>query len=264
MPINEKQKQNNCIDCREILTKSISISRYGNFKKYLFCFAFLFILHPSSLILSQEKDSLWLNSQWYYSTEDSSIIDWNILLPPFLRDELQLKRIIRDERFLQLRTLYSDTLAIDAIFDRAMIIAGGEKSHALFIATMAVMDHFRLGIRIPLLGVLSLPLTTESKEKFNQRSKNLPRRVLGDKKLKRIRDEDKLQHFFGSAYLTYVTGSKFLANAAGNFVEWGEERFIIGGAWDERDRAANRLGQEFGIRLLSGEDVLPSDVLWEK
>ncbi len=257
MPINEKQKQNTWEMDSRLKHSGMTIR-----SKYLLCFVFLFILHPSSFILSQQKDSLWLNEQWYYSIEDSSLFDWSFFFPSFLRNELQLKRYIRDERFQQLRLLCNDTLAVDAIFERAMIITGGEKAHALFIATLAVMDHFRLSIRIPLFGVLSIPLTTESKEQFNQRSKNLPRRVLGDKKLKRIRDEDKLQHFFGSAYLTYISGSRGFANGVGNFVEWGEERFIIGGAWDERDRAANRLGLEFGERLLFGEDIFPSDVLW--
>lgn len=223
----------------------------------------IFFFFPSG-IFSQEKDSLWLNDQWYFSPDDSSLIDFNLLLPAFLRDQLLLKRYIRDMRFLELQKSCNDTLAVDAIFDNAMVLAHEDIAHALLIAALATMDHFRLGIKIPFGIVLNLPLTTESKEKFAIRHHHLPKRILPDAVGKRIKDKDKLQHFFGSAYLTYVTGSSWLANLAGNFVEWGEEGFVVDGAWDERDRAANRFGQEFGKRLLHGEDILPSDVLWKK
>ena len=202
---------------------------------------------------------------WDYSTEDSSLISIQYFLPAVFRDESTLKRYIRDPRFQQLRRACSDTLAVDAIFARAFDIADGTMSHALLVAALATFDHFRLGIKIPLLGAIYLPLTiVESHKGFTERYAHLPRHVLPDKEGQRKRDRDKLQHFFGSAYLTYIFNSKTTANFFGDFVEWGEPLFIVGGDYDDRDKFANHLGQEFGMRLLDGEEVMPSDVLWRK
>ena len=210
---------------------------------------------------SEELDTL---CSWNYSDEDSSFINFDYVLPALMRDEIALKHYIRDPRFLELRRQCNDTMAVDAIFGRALEIADGSMSDALLIATLATFDHFRLGIRIPLIGTLYLPLTTESALAYNQRYIHLPRRVLPDSVGRRRSDRDKLQHFFGSAFMTYVFDSRSVARAFGDFVEWGEPLFIVGGDFDDRDKFANRLGQEFGMRLLDGEDVWPSDVLWGK
>jgi hypothetical protein len=137
-------------------------------------------------------------------------------------------------------------------------------AHALLIATLATFDHFRLGVILPLFGAIPIPLTLESRGEYKERFAHLPRRILPDSIGRNKRDRDKLQHFFGSAFLTYVFNSKSAARSLGDFVEWGEPRFIVGGDYDERDKYANRLGQEFGMRLLDGDEVLPSDVLWGK
>ena len=55
-----------------------------------------------------------------YLTEDSSFISVQYFLPPVFRDESSLKRYIRDPRFQQLRRACTDTLAVDAIFARAL------------------------------------------------------------------------------------------------------------------------------------------------
>ncbi len=218
--------------------------------------------NPDNAVFSNTADSL-CDSE--YSTEDSSFISYQYFLPPVFRDESTLKRYIRDPRFQQLRRACSDTLAVDAIFARAFEIADGTMSHALLVAALATFDHFQLGIKIPLLGAIYLPLTiVESRKEFAERYTHLPRHVLPDVEGRRKRDRDKLQHFFGSAYLTYIFNSKAIANFFGDFVEWGEPLFIVGGDNDERDKFANHLGQEFGMRLLNGEEVMPSDVLWRK
>jgi len=222
---------------------------------------FLFICFP--LLLSSQtvnKDSLWLADDWYYSTEDSSVIDFTNYLPPFLKDEAFLKRYLRNDRFYELRKFHDDTLAVDAIFDRAMLIADGNVKHALLISTFAVMDHRKLGLKIPLIGPLYLPLTTENDSLFRLRRTHLPKKLLSDKQ--RASDKDKLQHFFGSAFVAYLTNSSTIARWIGDLLETGEESFVLGGRYDKRDRLANEKGREFGLRLLRDENVLPSDVLW--
>jgi len=199
---------------------------------------------------------------WDYSVDDSSLFDFSYLLPEVFRDETALKRYIRDPRFLQLRRIAGDTIAVNMIFMRALDIADEDISLALLIAALATFDHFRLGIRTVIFGTIYLPLTLESDGAYRTRYAHLPRRVLPDSLGGRKNDKDKMQHFFGSAYLTYVFNSKAVARSFGDLIEWGEPRFIVGGDVDDRDKFANRLGQEFGMRLLDGEDVLPSDVLW--
>jgi hypothetical protein len=201
---------------------------------------------------------------WNYSVSDSSLVDFSYFLPEVFRDETALKRYIRDPRFLQLRRIAGDTIAVDMIFMRALDIADGDVSLALLIAALATFDHFRLGIRTGIFGPIYLPLTLESNSAYKTRYAHLPRRILPDSLGGRKNDRDKMQHFFGSAYLAYVFNSKEVARSFGDFIEWGEPIFIVGGDFDERDKFANRLGQEFGMRLLDGEDVLPSDVLWGK
>ena len=201
---------------------------------------------------------------WNYSVGNLSFLDPVYYLPAFLRNEALLKRYIRDRRFLQLRRMINDTVAVDIIFLRACDIADGDVSQALFVATLATFDHFRVGVKIPILGVLYFPLTFESDSVYKVRYAHLPRRVLPDSLGRRTNDRDKLQHFFGSAYLTYNLNSKEVARFLGDFIEWGEPLFIVGGEDDERDKYANRLGREFGMRLLEGEDVFPSDILWGK
>ena len=218
--------------------------------------------NPYAVVSSGPADSL---CDCDYATEDSSLISYQYFLPAVFRDESALKRYIRDPRFQQLRKACSDTLAVDAVFARAFEITDGTMSEALLVAALATFDHFRLGVKIPLLGAMYLPLTiVESRKEFAERYLHLPRHVLPDSAGGRKRDRDKLQHFFGSAYLTYIFNSKTIANFLGDFVEWGEPLFIVGGDYDERDKYANRLGQEFGMRLLDGEEVMPSDVLWRK
>jgi len=197
-----------------------------------------------------------------YPVDEPSFIDGINFVPSILRDQLLLKRYIRDPRFLDVRRLCSDTSAVDAIFLRSLEIADGDIGRALLVSLLGTMDHFRVGLRLPLAGVLWLPLTTETEEVFGIRHTHLPRRVLPDSAGRTASDRDKLQHFFGSAWVAYLTNSQWLANVFGNFVEAGEDAFVVGGVNDDRDKYANRLGQEFGLRLLDEDGVLPSDVLW--
>jgi hypothetical protein len=74
-------------------------------------------------------------------------------------------------------------------------------------------------------------------------------------------DRDKLQHFFGSAFLSYSFESSGSAERVGDAIELGEESFVVGGVSDERDGRANHHGQMFGLTLLRDEDVRPSDFL---
>ncbi len=232
----------------------------------------LCILHSAFCILSspcsfgqahESSDSLTerLTPEWYYEPTDSSFIDSSELLPDLFRHQVRLKEYIRDPRFFALRKSHDDTLAVDAIFDRAMLLADGNVKEALWISLFSVMDHRSLGFTLPLIGSVYIPLTLESDLQFKQRRTHLPKRILNDKN--RTTDKDKLQHFFGSAFLAYQTNSDVLVEWIGDLLESGEDAFVVGGNDDPRDKMANAKGREFGLRLLKDVTVMPSDVLWK-
>ncbi|MHB1050118.1 MAG: hypothetical protein ACYC09_08575 [Bacteroidota bacterium] len=222
---------------------------------------FSLLLFPFTLSAQTDSpDTLWLNDDWYYTADSPSFIDLTKFLPAFFRDEALLKRYLRDDRFYDLRKRYDDTLAVDAIYDRAMLIADGDIEHALLISTVAVMDHRRLGLRLPIVGAVWFPLTFEGDSLFRLRRTHLPKKVLDDRP--RASDKDKLQHFFGSAYIAYSTNSETAARWVGDLMEKGEDTFVLGGRDDVRDRLANERGRSFGLGLLYNPTLLPSDVLW--
>jgi hypothetical protein len=185
-----------------------------------------------------------------------------ILLPKILGDVTELKEFIRSEEFARLRRRVGDNLAVDLLFNRARELSWGNAYEALLISTVATFEHRRFGVRVPLLGPLVwIALTAEFEDDFRARLRSLPSRLYVDTPPGMAGDRDKLQHFFGSAFLTYLFESMEAADRVGEFVEWGEERFIVDGVNDERDRRANLQGQEFGMRLLEEPESRPSAFL---
>lgn len=219
--------------------------------------ALLFLPHPSAA----QPAAPWLSEEWYYDTDPVPLTDAVRLLPPFLEASTLLKRYLRDDRFYQLRKTLDDTLAVDAIYDRALLLTDGDIGKALLVSMIAVMDHQRLGLKLPLFGTVYFPLTSENDSLFKQRRTNLPKRVMTDGG--RGADKDKLQHFFGSAYLAYSVNSNTFAEFIGDLIEEWEQRFVMGGTTDTRDQAANAKGREFGSALQDDPSLLPSDILWK-
>jgi hypothetical protein len=182
-----------------------------------------------------------------------------LLLPKLVQDEVRLKEYIRSGKLAADKGPYNDLFAVDLIFDRALRLSWNNVFEALFISFLAVMDHDRFGVRLPVVGiVLWFPLTSEFRGEYEKRIEALPRRLYRDSPTDKAGDRDKLQHFFGSALLTYMTESAESAERLGDFVEWGEDEFIVGGVSDDRDVQANRNGQRFGIELLANPAARPS------
>lgn len=178
-----------------------------------------------------------------------------------VNNALLLKAYIRSKRFKTIRERFGDLQTVDALYIHALRLTQGNTSLALLYCTVATMDHRTVGLRIPLLRAF-LPLTNESSEEFIQRVNNLPKRFYAD--APSDGDRDKLQHFFGSAFIAHVFESRGAAERVGTFVEWGEDAFIVDGALDERDLRANGQGREFGLALINATDlntVLPSHFL---
>ncbi|HMK39021.1 MAG TPA: hypothetical protein VK569_06745, partial [Bacteroidota bacterium] len=145
-----------------------------------------------------------------------------LLVPKVFADCFSLREYVRSGELASARALYGDLYAVDCVFDRAMRLCWNNVYEALLVSAFALMDHRRFGVRLPLPGVvLWFPLTSEFDDEFSARVDSLPSRLYADTPPGRQGDRDKLQHFFGSAFLTAVSESAEGADRFGLFIEWG-------------------------------------------
>ena len=183
-----------------------------------------------------------------------------VLIPKVIADVCMLREHVRSEEFALLSGAGGDLRAVDALYRRALRLSWNNTWEALLLCTMATLDHRRVGIRLAGF-VFWFPLTSEFEEEFGARLRCLPVRLYADTPPGPMGDRDKLQHFFGSALLTYMFESAGPADRMAEFIEWGEELFVVGGANDDRDLRADRQGTAFGMALLEDETPLPSTYL---
>ena len=182
-----------------------------------------------------------------------------LLVVKVVADCARLKEYITSDEFAAIRRGAGDLVAVDALYDRALDLSWHNIPEALFISAFATMDHRRVGVRLPGIGALLwFPLTSEFSGDFSLRLRALPSRLYPDTPNDPGGDRDKLQHFFGSAFLAYSAKSNDPAERVGDFVEDTEEEFIVGGVNDVRDKRSNGHGRRFGLMLLADENALPS------
>jgi hypothetical protein len=178
--------------------------------------------------------------------------------PPLLiRNGIDLKDFIRSDAFAAYRRFAGDARAADAIYVRAMSLTANNTAVALLIATVATFDHYVVGVRVPLLN-LWFPLSNESREEFDARVRNLPSKLYADSPPGPRGDRDKLQHFFGSAFIALAFESQGAARRVGDFIEVGEDAAIVDGVNDARDERADWNGREFGAALMADNRLYPS------
>jgi hypothetical protein len=185
----------------------------------------------------------------------------DIFTPQIIIDTKHIRQYILDERFQVLRNRCGDMRTIDAIYLKSLKIADYNIARALFLSLMAVLEHRKIDFKILVVSSLKVPLTFEKDSIFSARIKHLPTHVYSDSPTTPEGDRDKLQHFFGSAYLSYVSEAPQFTRTVGNIIEWGEAKFIVNGTDDPRDNRANKHGGSFGRDLLEVKTLLPSDYL---
>lgn len=185
----------------------------------------------------------------------------DLVTPQLVQDTRRIRAYVRDARFAELKKLCGDMRAVDAIYIKALRITEYNIARALFLSMMAVLEHQNVDVKMPITGSVRLPLTFEEDSLFHARLANLPKRIYRDSPQEEHGDRDKLQHFFGSAYLAYASESPEFARSTGNVIEWGEAKFVVGGVDDPRDKRANQQGEAFGKDLLIVKTLLPSDYL---
>ena len=202
------------------------------------------------------QDSL---SRYFQFDESSTFGFLTSYFPPFfIQHGMELKSFIRSRTFDAIRRKYGDLKAVDAIFIRAMKITNENTAVSLLISAIAYFEHRTVHLKVPIFALV-FPLTNESEKEFTRRVKNLPAKIYSDTPLNG--DRDKLQHFFGSAFLAFIFESRQPAERFGDFIEEGEDAFLVDGALDERDMRANRQGQEFGLALLNNIHRVPSEFI---
>lgn len=216
----------------------------------------------SSRLQSQEvPDSLASSFSWEFGEEAPGFSITDLVTPESVRDARRIRAYVRDPRFELLRQRDGDVRAADAIYLRALRIARYDVGRALLLSLLATLEHRTLPLKMPLVGVLNLPLTFEEEELFRARVRQLPRKLYPDSPAGEQGDRDKLQHFFGAAAVAYATESAEAARTAGTLVEWGESVVVVGGVDDPRDLRSNIQGEMFGHDLLYLTTMLPSDYL---
>jgi len=182
-----------------------------------------------------------------------------VFTPDLVKETRQIRAYIRDRRFAELVKRCGAVRAMDFIYLRALRISDHNITRALFLSMIGCLDHQNVDVKVPVIGTLGVPLTFEEDSLFKARYGNLPSRLYDD--TPREGDRDKLQHFFGSAYLAFASESRELARTSGDLIEWGEAQFVVGGVDDPRDRRSNKQGERFGHDLLTVKNLLPSDYL---
>ena len=218
---------------------------------------FLLCFSTTGLIAQTPSDTETTDLQQYFQFDNPHPLACLFTYIPsiYIQHELELKDFVRSKTFTHLRHQFGDAKSVDAIYIRAMQLTNNNTAMALLLSTTATFDHDAIGLKIPVFNIM-FPLTSETMKEFKQRVANLPSIIYNDSPPSG--DHDKLQHFFGSAFLTYISESRQAADRFGVFVEKGEQEFIIGGMYDDRDLRADWQGQNFGYALLNNNRRHPS------
>lgn len=191
----------------------------------------------------------------------SQSIFQRLFVPRFVTVTSQLRAYIENDIPPPSFQIQTELANVDSIYIMALHLSEGDIGTALFCASVAVLNRTDIKPTFPLIGMIKLPLPSEDSIDAEKRISRIPRYIFEDSPHDKWGDSDKLTHFFGSAYLAYMTGTKFIPDFLGNAVETGEVALKLDSSADPRDVFANRLGQKFGTMLRKNIEVLPSDFL---
>ncbi len=178
----------------------------------------------------------------------------DLLKPAWLQAAAAVRADIRDSAFAA-RGRRDGPGAVDAIFALALRETDGDVTRALLAATAACFDHGAIRVKLGPLRI-PVPLTFESDSLAAATRASLPAILFDDSPPEG--DRDKLQHFFGSAYIAWITRIAPASDAAGDLVEFMEPALIEGGTDDPRDLRADRAGRAFADAMRDAWYVAPS------
>src|ERR1017187_974621 len=165
---------------------------------------------------------------------------FSLLVPQSIRIGYDMREYIASPEFGEFDSIMSAEIGFDEIYYQAAEYAHGDLSVALLAAAWGSIEHE--SIPFDFFGKeLDFPLTNESHERFMLRRSHLPQHLYHIPE----GDEDKIQHFFASAWLKSTLGMDWLVRLAGKGVEVGEDLLTVGGFQDPRDIHANNDGLRF-------------------
>jgi hypothetical protein len=181
---------------------------------------------------------------------------FSLIVPQTVRLGYDMREYIASREFGEFDSIAPPEIVFNEIYYQAVEYAHGDFPTACFAAAYGSIEHE--SIPFEFFGKeFDFPLTNETHARFLLRRSHLPRHLY------RIPegDEDKVQHFFASAWLKSTLGMDWLVRLAGRGVEVGERLLTVGGFEDPRDIHANNDGLRFGAKAEGRTGLTPSSCL---
>jgi hypothetical protein len=148
---------------------------------------------------------------------------------------------------------------VDSLFKHALRECSNNVSESLLALTFACLPFQTFTVRIPVVKLRwGFSVYSADSITFLRKNEFLLNNVYFDSPKNKFGDKDKLAHFYGAAFLGYLTGSTKIPNFIGCLVEAFEETFKVDSYVDMRDVRTNNLGGLFGRRLRKDPNVNPS------
>jgi hypothetical protein len=229
--------------------------------KYSYNIAVL-ILTLFSLQSYQCSTKVYTGSSGNFYEESGSIIYTvsEIIIPEVIINSYRMRDFIASDYFSEYKKKNNDIKSVEEIYDYALWLTDYNIEQSLFIISIATLPYKKTPAKFPILKFdMMFYFSLESDSMFRKRYNNLPSQLFPDSPKNLFGDKDKTPHFFGSAFLAYISDSKSLSTLVGVIIELGESIFQLEGFMDERDIRANELGAEFGKRLLRNFHCRPSE-----
>jgi hypothetical protein len=181
---------------------------------------------------------------------------FSLIVPEGVRLGYDLREYIASSEFGRFDSIAAPEAAFDEIYFEALSMAHGDRSTAMLAGAIASFEHEYIPFNF-FGSELDVPLTGEDHAGFLVRVLHLPAHLYHTPE----GDRDKLQHFFGSAWLKSVFGMDWFVHLAGEAVEAGETLFLVGESRDPRDIHANADGLRFELQAEQNRESKPSSSL---
>lgn len=172
-----------------------------------------------------------------------------------------LSDYVASDEFANLKQTSTDLEQVDLLFSKSAKYFNNDFSEALLCLTFACLPFDKIDFKLPIIGILEIPLPSPPKTIFKKRLNNLPKKLFFNSSTSDFGDKDKLSHFFGNAFLHYNISVFNFSKFMGIFVEKTEQNFFANGELDKRDLIANHLGELFAEMLKVNPSSKPSKAL---
>ena len=228
-------------------------------KRFIFSKGYIFFI----LIFSGCSSALYNRDEY----KEKKLLWYGIgdrIVPEVIMNTYKMRDFISSEYFFEFKKSNGDMRSVDEIYNYAFWLTDGDIPQALFISTFSTLPYKSTPAKLPLINIdIMFYFSLESESNFKKRFNNLPSHFLSDSPKDSFGDKDKLPHYFGSAYLSYVTNLKSVPKYVGYMIEVGEAIFKLEGFFDERDVKMNLLGADYGLALLCNYKCMPSQYIIE-